>query len=663
MPFWWNRRNKYYTNYRYRWRRRRKPRYKRRKRIYRRRSRRAPTRRRRRRRTKVKKKKKFLKLLQWQPQSIRKCKITGIESLVLGANGRQFRNYTTNMFEWTPATVPGGGGFSTSKFSLDYLYEQYQLHNNIWTTSNTNYDLCRFTGSKLTFYRHPTTDFIVKYSRNYPMTNSQTTAAETHPHSLMLSKHKIVIPSLKHKPYGKLKITKKIKPPTQQVNKWFFQDSFSSTGLLYLQAAACDLHYMTYGPEGENALTNFLCIDTKFYNNAGWGKHLGNKGYMPTITWTGEQTVIITPYSSSTTTQVTIKDDYAQSVAQSTGWFQPSILKARQIQILAKQFTGRVIGGCRYNPTADTGKGNSIWLTSIITGDYAKPKTDKVLYFDDLPLWLLLYGWTDYVYKLKKEDSFFTQYVLVIQSPHIKTTLSNPANIHVPIDDSFIEGKGQYNSTVTDKQKQLWYPCLLYQQQAINNIVKCGPYIPKTEGKKSNWELLLKYTFFFKWGGAQPPLGHVSDPAEKPDYIVPDKLYQTIQIQDPKTQIPESILHTWDFRRGFATSTALKRMSDHLQPSTTLSTDSDYCKPPKRQKYSTKEPPFEEEKTEDYKCLQQLFKENIYQEETEETEDPIQKLIQQQQQQQQLLKHNLLKLISSLKKQQLQLQMHTGIIQ
>ncbi len=122
----------------------------------------------------------------------------------------QHRNYTTDMNEWTLPRTPGGGGFATTVFSLQFLFEQYLLRKNIWTSSNTNYDLCRYTGSKFIFYRHPWWDFIVTAQLMYPMSLNFNDYMETQPLRLLLKQKKIIIPSLKTRPNGKQYIKKNL---------------------------------------------------------------------------------------------------------------------------------------------------------------------------------------------------------------------------------------------------------------------------------------------------------------------------------------------------------------------------------------------------------------------------------------------------------------------
>ncbi len=187
MPFWWNRRRKpWYGRWRYRQRR-----YKKRKTFRRRRRRpRRPLRRRRRRRRryKVRKKKQTIKITQWQPDSIRKCKIKGLGFLVGGAQGAQFYCYTNQKADYTQPKAPGGGGFGCEVFSLEYLYKQWEAHKNIWTSSNDYKDLCRYSGCRFTFFRHRDIDFVINYERQPPFNLTKDTYANIHPQNLLTKK-------------------------------------------------------------------------------------------------------------------------------------------------------------------------------------------------------------------------------------------------------------------------------------------------------------------------------------------------------------------------------------------------------------------------------------------------------------------------------------------
>lgn len=273
----------------------------------------------------------------------------------------------------------------------------------------------------------------------------------------------------------------------------------------------------------------------------------------------------------------------------------------------------------------------------------------------------MFYGWIDYINNLKPDFNIFTQYTLVIDSPYIQ----KPDGLRyvVPIDDSFLNGKNSYNSQYfTSLDKEKWFPTLKHQQVSINNLVKCGPFIPRPEGKLSNWELHCKYYFFFKWGGSTQTEQPVLDPTLQSTYIDPNKFLKTIQIADPEKQVPQSILHNWDYRRDIVTQKAIKRMLENLPDESTVSTDSEYHRPHKKHKTSAKQPTLPQEEKEDFFSLQQLLKEDIQETEKKETQEDLHKLIQQQQYQQQQLKLNMLSLLSHMKKNQLQLQLQTGLL-
>lgn len=70
------------------------------------------------RRHKVRRKLKKINIQQWQPDSIKKCKIKGYSVLVLGANGRQSFCTTNQIKEYPIPKAPAGGGFGSETISL-----------------------------------------------------------------------------------------------------------------------------------------------------------------------------------------------------------------------------------------------------------------------------------------------------------------------------------------------------------------------------------------------------------------------------------------------------------------------------------------------------------------------------------------------------------------
>nr|UHK06468.1 MAG: ORF1 [Torque teno midi virus] len=663
MPFWWQRRRKWW------WRGQRRRRYKRwpqrrkykKRRNYRRRTYKT-NRRRRRRSKKVRRKKKLLNVKIWQPETIKKCKIKGTAVNVLGVQGTQYRCYTDHKQDFTVSKGYGGGGFGVEKYTLQYLYEEYKAGNNIWTTSNVMLDLVRFTGSKFKFWRHPTLDFVGTYSRNYPMNLVKYAYAQTHPFEIMKSRHKFFIPSLATQPKGKRYKIVKIKPPRLMSNKWFFQESSANTGLVQLQTAVCDLRYPHLGCCNTNQLATILALNTDFYQWAGWGNT--TNPHVPTRhQWyepynNAEDITEVVNAKGETVSISTTSKNYEQSISIDTGWWQPKLLSAIQIKKPAERAIP--IKVIRYNPTRDTGVGTAVWLVNVVNASYNPPKTDLDLYLEGLPLWQLLFGFTDWVKKVKKDPTFLQTYYLAFKCSAIE---SQPGTnkIVIPVDYSFVKGTGPFGTSTTEYQKKHWYPTLVHQYESINNIVATGPFIPKLDNQKnSTWELYSNYTFYLKFGGAQMPDPTAADPSKQGQYDVPDKLTSTIQITNPEKQTGLNTIHYWDYRRGILTSSALKRIHENAETDSDISIPSAAKKKKKTQRKGNALQPQTEEAQEIESCLQDLYKENTFQE--EERTLSTTELIQQQQQQQLRIRDNLLHLINNLKKKQQILQLQSGLL-
>nr|UHM26804.1 MAG: ORF1 [Torque teno midi virus] len=679
MPFWWRRRRRFWRPYN-QYQKRRRRRHYRRKPRYRRRTRKAVfRRRRRRRRRKVRRKRPTIPVRQWQPDSIVKCKIKGIGTLILGSQGRQLVCYTNVKKTLTPPKAPCGGGFACEQYSLGYLYEEFKFGNNIWTKSNIGKDLCRYLLAKFTFYRHPDTDFIISYDRQPPFNTDNLVYQSCHPKLLLLSRHKKLILSKFTKPNGKL--TKKfiVKPPKQMLTKWFFTEQFSKFPLLLFRAAACNLNYPNIGCCFQNQILTFSYLNTTFYKQGNWAYHGGDtQPYRPYLhtasklyTWKLPYTGS-TPATTLTETQMkqygvqiyTVPTTYPASIDYTTGWFCKQILSAVALSTEANWQSHLAVvptNTCRYNPNTDNGKGNLIYLKSTLTLSWDPPKSDTVLIVKDMPLWLGLYGWLSYVILTKKVQDFFDSYVVVLKSSSLYLSSQPLENeLVIPLDTEFTQGKWPFDEPITHNEHNHWWPNVYHQLSILNYIVMCGPYVPKidlSQTKNNTWELHYNYQFLFKWGGPETPDQPITDPQQQPTYPVPDTLYSTIQIRDPEKQKFETIIHPWDYRRGIVKSSALKRMSSNLSIDSTFEPDGIPHKKKKRTGPELSVP--QEEEQEVLSCLHSLCEENIFQETQEEN---LLQLIQQQQQQQQDLKWNLLRIISELKEKQRELQLQTGLL-
>nr|UHM27323.1 MAG: ORF1 [Torque teno midi virus] len=661
MPFWWKRRRRpwfgrWWNRRRFQTKRRRKYR---RRRFTRRRNRR-PYRRRRTRKHKVRRKRARITLKQWQPDSIRNCKIRGLGVLVLGAEGTQLDCYTVEKTKYVPPKVPWGGGFGIENMTLNYLYEEYTFTNNIWTASNINKDLCRYLRTKITIFRHTDTDFIVSYSRQPPHKLDKYTFIRCHPQQMLLEKHKKVILSASSKQNGKYKKSFVIKPPKQMLTKWFFTRDFSTASLFLLKGSAANFRYSHLSGTNQNMQTSIYSLNTDYFKIPDWAAAKD--------TWYHPYGHISTPVSyiprnGTATKQLTFTSQsgqaaYKASIAYTTGWFQSEFLFAKQVDRAGTlQATTPLIIG-RYNPEIDKGKGNEVYILSTLSTSWGMP-TDKDLWWKDMPLWMCIYGLYSYIKQTKTEDYFDSHVVVIVSKAIYCYPQIGSCTRYCPIDFDYLSGQLPYGQVLTDTQKALWYPSMRWQKKTLNAIVESGPFVPQySEEKYSTWELKYEYIFYFKWGGPYTDEPEIKNPEELDTYDVPDKLPKTIQIQNPAKQSSESMLHPWDWRRGIIKKKALKRMYDHLEIDTDFELSSEQASPSKIRRGAALRNP-QEETQEIENCLQDLFKKSTFQ--TQETQN-LQELLQQQQQQQDQLKFNILRLIFQIKEKQRILQHQTGML-
>lgn len=606
--------------------------------------------------------------MQWQPEAIRKCRIKGMGLLVLGAEGTQMQCYTTDKDKYIPPKVPYGGSIGVELYTLRYLYEEYTYHNNIWTASNVLMDLCRYMYCKFIFYRHEHTDFIVSYDNQPPFEISKFTFPSCHPQQMLLQKHKKIIYSKKSRPNGKYYVKVKVKPPKQMLTKWFFTKPFSDYGLVLIKAAALNLRYSFLTQTNENLLVNLISLNTAFYKIPDWSQSKAqlSQGYKP---YNGVSTGIkfTIPQRGGTTTDYTpdsqIFSDYSTSVSYEKGWFNPKILQSISVSAYGTFLATHVTTVGRYNPTIDDGHNNKVYLVSTLQNSWDPPRTDKSLYFENMPLWMCLLGYYSYIKTLnpKTEADILRTHVLVIESPAIHCYPEiGGCTKYVPIDLEYTKGTKPYERPVTNADKTLWVPNMHWQKKTINAIVESGPYMPKySEERDSTWELKYSYSFGFKWGGPHAPGKEVKNPQELDTYPVPDTMPKTIQICNPTKQSTESIIHPWDQRRGHIKETALKRMLCHLETDTEFEYSADEIPKKKKRLGAALRNP-QEEAQEIQTCLQTLCEENTCQ---EIQTDNIQQLIRQQQEQQQHLKFNIIKLLIDLKNKQKMLQLQTGMLE
>nr|UGV36536.1 MAG: ORF1 [TTV-like mini virus] len=655
--YWRNRRRKYWT--------RRKSRFRRPRKAFRRRwnFRRAYYRV----RKKLLKKKKlpYLIVKEFQPQTIKKCKVRGSMCLFQCGPNRLHYNYTQYMNSYTPEYWEGGGGWSQLKFTLSSLYEQREYLRNKWTTSNVALPLVRYTGCKFKFWRMWDIDYIVYYSNCLPMLDTVYQHVNAQPYNMMLYKHKVIVKSQRSTPKSKPFKRLKIKPPEQFTNQWYFQADFATHGLVLLTTSAMDLNRMYLNPKAISSSITLNCLNTKLFANHNFKQYnMGTALWSPAndkyyyITDNGHTTPKIQDLIYVGQTQYrTIGEpigptqSYADYTKKQNWWknfanpFHPDILHDkhrlyvstnspftlfqntadRSKPITEKGLTEStfpLIKKVRYTPYKDKGTANLVYIKPIHTNAEGwEPETDVDLKFEGFPLWCLLWGWEDWVKKLKKLQHMEQDYILVIRTDTMDTKLEE----YVILDWTYVNGYSPYQQDYETVDFDQWYPCLTKQMQSIDEICQTGPATCKTSSQSI--EAHCDYTFFFKWGGCPNQLENITDPEQQKHYPTPHTIDETIETEDPETP-PEHFLYPFDIRRHTITKTAAQRIKTDFKTTIISPTDSKLNSEPTKQ------------------ALQTFQKEDQTQT-TKETKTPLQQQLQLLQQHRIQLQQRINQLISS----------------
>lgn len=554
-------------------------------------------------------------LKQWQPELIRKSKIKGLFTLFNGAHGHFSCNYPQYRDSFTPEFTPGGGAWGIFVFNLGAFFEEFLRVRNWWTVSNVDLPLCRYTGCKLRFYRTDYVDYVVNYTTSYPMTDTQLLHAESHPARMLLEKHKIIVTrrqDKRQKPY----ITKKIKPPKQLINKWFFQREFFNTNLLMLKVSACDLQQ--YSVNKQDLSNNITLESLNYYNfkhlnydtqlTTGWtptaGKYLWATRTVPsnnlteplkgitydTLIYLGQATRMIegTPVGDATIpdTNNTFKQKWQKYINMSNFWgniFHKEYLTgAATILISNKQpggiklpdkasdeiqstdftiMTEPILEKIRYNPEIDTGKDTEIFLVPNFQQQLDWTQNNELLKFHGFPLWMLLWGWLDWQRKLAAVNQIDDHYIVIVRSPYMLP--KRP--FYMFLDEAFIENESQFPDPNDHKRdpplhyQTSWFPKVYYQQKSLDKICMSGPATPKANFITSI-QANMDYIFYFKWGGSPSTMETIADPSKQISFATPSYLQTGLQIQNPMSD-PSNNIYSWDCRRHFLTQKCIERIT------------------------------------------------------------------------------------------------------
>nr|UGV42412.1 MAG: ORF1 [TTV-like mini virus] len=607
MPWPWRR--PYYRRRRLTWRRR--PRRFVHRRLWRRRKRRY--------RPRVRRKLRFLRLKEWQPLYIRKLKIiTTIPGYMTTAKriDHNMRLFEDNI---SPHYVPSLGGFSITTFSLNSLYQLFLKGRAWWTQSNDVMPLIRYTGCTITLWRSESSDYIVKYFNCYPMSVSMASYNSSQPSFMQLSKNHRIIRCKKwnniKKPYTKIRV----KPPSPMQNKWFFQKSLADTPLLmlFITSMSLDRYYLhsnaqsnTIGFKGLNTQLiqyhDFLRPGTTGYrfkpqlylwtfqqgttppptiDNIEVGNliYLGNaqklqpgetlndmNKYPDAPTFDKQKTKYLSSpeYWGNPFIKAYFNPDPKSKVQLLFTTEQPVVVLRNYTENKQKlkqgttnpfrYFVEPLFKEYRYNPFPDEGRLNEIYLVDLkeIQNTWDPPQDDS-LTNNNLPLWLGLWGFSDWQ-KLNNVP-IDTEKLIVLKTPHIWPQ----DKIIVPIDDDFLNGNSPFRppNNVTPSDRLQWHPKACFQYQSVTNICSTGPATIKLPPNVSA-ENHITLKFHFKLGGCVQPVKNIEKPSDQPDFPLPNNKFSSTSLQSPETPF-ETFLYSFDWRRHFLTQKATQRISEH----------------------------------------------------------------------------------------------------
>lgn len=635
MPFYKPRRfyRKYYNPWRRHW-----PGTRRTRKTFRRRRRKYRVRRKRHFKYKLKKLK-TLKIKEWQPEQIRKCRIKGLLELIGGGPLRASNNFTLYKESFVPEHEQGGGGWSIQQLTFGNLYVQSQYGMNYWTVSNKHYNLCRYLGVNITLYRNPTIDYIFHYNLQDPQTVTKYTYASYHPFKILNFNRKIIVPSLQTAPLKRRLYKKKfIKPPRQMLNKWYFQEHLTNFPLLTFFTTVVDLRNTFLPPLAQNNNITLHCLNTTLFTTPNFqtptkttGFQPDGKNYIygmvkPPEPWPPSG-VLLQEFAFLGDTLInepgtSIKSgigkanwgnpfyyEYFNMYAQTyVGPEKPSDPTTKQKNILFSQLKKQpYYEDVRYNPNKDNGDGNvAYFVPNFEAGktNWEEPK-DQDLIIRGHPLWLMLWGFSDYIKKTSKFHNLDLNGILVVKT----NKFSGPTfPYYVILNDSFVHGQGPYGQDrdeINTFNNTHWFPRWKFQQEAIENLLHTGPAVYKQQNKQS-LQAYMRYNFLFKWGGNPSKMETIADPTSQPTGPEPNFFNLSNEIISPENTI-ENYIYKWDTRRDILTQAATKRITElSLSPKiiptdgTTTSTDIPLQESTKTQEKETKE-------EENQRLLQQLL--------------------------------------------------------
>lgn len=553
-----------------------------------------------------------------------------------------------------PEHLPGGGGWSCKVWSLSALYDAFKHCRNVWTGSNHNLPLVRYLGCKYKLYQSHTQDYTFKYQNHFPMVATMESYNAAQPSMLMMDNRTKKIPSKTTKQRRKPYTIVRIKPPAQMQNKWYFAHDISHTPLLLTYASACSFDNYFISTKSLSDNCNIILLRTGIFNNTNF-QNKGNNPYSPTTAGTQQVYLYATAHNKQSDNSYSVKDlillgntstntgGFAYSDAQkpisnwnemtskaqlmwgnpfykeyisNTGTYTIMTSTVNWASLINKGENGKLSNTeytevdalyetIRYSPNRDNGEGNMCYFKPVNKHENSwDPPADQSLVNHGFPLWILLWGYSDFIKRTEKYKNLETDYALVFTSPHT----TPPRTKAVMLNHSFIIGNSPFENEFNILDYNRWHPCLQMQYTAINQICETGPGTPKLGDRKTT-EAKAQYTFYFKFGGNPPKMSEIEDPGEQHSYPIPNNLIGRTTIESPTEPI-HTFLYNFDTKRDILTTKAAKRITKDYETKKSLFTDGTN---PKQEEiyYPQKKKATEKEKEALQSIIEQLQQQHI----------------------------------------------------
>ncbi len=171
-----------------------------------------------------------------------------------------------------PENLEGGGGFSIKNISLNALYVEHQLCHNIWTKTNNDLSLVRYTGASIYLYQSENIDYVFSFNTQLPLHGNLGLYNSMQPSIHMLQQNHKLIPSkrthTRKKPYYKLKI----KPPKPLTNKWYFQKDICTTPLVQFKTTAVSIDHYYIGTDSTSTNITIPILNNSLFWNTNYQK-------------------------------------------------------------------------------------------------------------------------------------------------------------------------------------------------------------------------------------------------------------------------------------------------------------------------------------------------------------------------------------------------------